>query len=70
MNIIMACALVFLGAGAWGETVYLTRAYAEPARLLDDLATYDFDVADAAPGEYFELVASPADLDVLRTRGI
>jgi len=54
-----------LAGGAYADTVYLTRAYADPSRLMADLAAYDFDVAGAVRGESFDLVASADDLDVL-----
>lgn len=70
LTIILAATLGIAGAAARADTLYLTRAYAEPARLEGDLALLDLDVADISPGRYFDLVASPADLDSLRGRGI
>jgi hypothetical protein len=57
-------------AAAAADTVYWTRAHAEPARLAAELAAYDFDVASARAGEYFDLVASAADLAALTREGI
>jgi carboxypeptidase T len=55
---------------AAADTVYWTRAYAEPNRVTADLARYEFDVADAVPGEHFDLIASAGDLVALGREGI
>ncbi|MEE9457306.1 MAG: hypothetical protein V3W11_09185, partial [bacterium] len=59
-----------LAAGAYADTLYLTRAYADPGRLMNDLAEYDFDVDGAVPGDHFDLYASAEDLAVLGLKGI
>jgi carboxypeptidase T len=70
-TIIIFTAIVTALAGiASADTVYWTRAYADPERLMADLAPYGFDVANAAPGEYFDLIATGDDLRVLEQKGI
>ncbi len=59
-----------LAAGASADTLYWTRAYADPSRLMTDLAEYDFDVDGAVPGDHFDLYASADDLAVLGLKGI
>jgi carboxypeptidase T len=60
-----------LAAGiAAADTAYWTRAHADPARLAADLAAYDFDVASARAGEYFDIIASAGDLAALGREGI
>jgi carboxypeptidase T len=59
-----------LTGAAFGDTVYLSRAYADPSRLMADLAAYDFDVDGAVPGDHFDLYASADDLAVLSLKGI
>lgn len=68
LTVLTVVATAFAGA-AYAETVYWTRAYADPGRLAGDLAAYDFDVA-AAARDHFDLVASGADLDALDLDGI
>jgi carboxypeptidase T len=59
-----------LAAVAAADTVYLTRAYADPARLMADLRRYDFDVAGADAAGHFDLYASAEDLLALDREGI
>ncbi len=66
--IILATALAAGTAAA--DTVYWTRAQADPARLMADLEGYDFDVASASAEGYFELYASAEDLATLSRKGI
>ncbi len=70
ITVIIAILGVALAGGALGDTAYWARAHADPGRLSGDLAVYDFDVAHAAPGEYFDLIASADDLAVLDRNGI
>jgi carboxypeptidase T len=66
-----ATVVAALAAGvAAADTVYWTRAYAEPSRLVADLQKYDFDIADAVAGEHFDLIASAGDLVALGREGI
>ncbi|NIT35785.1 MAG: hypothetical protein GTN49_04690, partial [candidate division Zixibacteria bacterium] len=62
-------AALAVGAAA-ADTVYWTRAHADPGRLMADLQEYDFDVGDAVPGEHFDLIASAGDLNALGLEGI
>ena len=64
-TICIIAATVLTVSAATAETVYWTRAQADPARLMADLADYDFDVASARAGEYFDIVASAEDLAAL-----
>ena len=67
---ILTIVVTALAGAAYADTVYLTRAYAEPGRLMTDLAAYDFDVDGAVPGDHFDLYASADDLAVLGLKGI
>ena len=67
---ILTIAVTAAAGAAYADTVYLTRAYAEPGRLMTDLAAYDFDVDGAVPGDHFDLYASADDLAVLGLKGI
>ncbi|HUU56153.1 MAG TPA: M14 family metallopeptidase, partial [bacterium] len=66
--IILATALAAGTVAA--DTVYWTRAQADPARLMADLEEYDFDVASARAGEYFDIIASAGDLAALGREGV
>ena len=72
MRAIVAVTIVgaALAAAAFADTLYLTRAYADPSRLMTDLAAHDFDVDGAVPGDHFDLYASADDLAVLGLKGI
>ncbi len=59
-----------LAGAASGDTVYWTRAQADPARLMGDLEPYDFDVASASAEGYFDLIASAEDLATLNREGL
>ena len=61
---ILGAVILAVGAAA-ADTVYWTRAHADPARLATDLAAYDFDLASARAGEYFDIIASAGDLAAL-----
>jgi carboxypeptidase T len=67
---ILTIVVTAAAGAAYADTVYLTRAYAEPGRLMTDLAAYDFDVDGAVPGDHFDLYASADDLAVLGLKGI
>jgi len=69
--LITACTAAVFAAGAVSaETVYWVRADADPARLMADLARYDFDVASSSAEGYFDLLASAEDLATLTREGI
>ncbi len=68
--VLFVTVLAALAAGVAADTVYLTRAYADPARLMADLGRYDFDVAGADAAGHFDVIASADDLAVLGLKGI
>jgi hypothetical protein len=69
-TICIIAATILTVSAATADTVYWARAQADPARLMADLADYDFDVASARAGEYFDVVASAEDLAALNGKGI
>jgi carboxypeptidase T len=66
---VLTIIITVLSGAAYAETVYWTRAHADPARLASDLAAYDFDIA-AAKSDHFDLIASADDLRVLDLNGV